>query len=399
MKKKTIILGLTVLSFLSINFNFSPKVYALTASVSDSDINNDGIIDIKDIAIVSSNYNSKISDNNYQGNYDINEDKIIDLYDMTLISKTIGKTVSIKGYVHNPEVQFDLKVRSAPNLRSNTLGYLYNYEKINILAVKTDASGNLWDQIIFNNKTAYVSDAYIQHYTSPPGNTTNIAVKITKQFEVGTANQIAGNFDGQGLSLGYLQWCIGLGNLQPLLNRMDRQYNSEMKNIFGKNYTDIHNMLLNDSQNQLKWAKSINDSSNKIIAPWYSQFVSLSKNKHFISIEKDAEVYTVKQSMLICNKYNLKTVRGFALAFDIATQNGGITSDAAKIINSALKKNPNISEKDLLKVIANAVADTADINKEDIRSRKMAIVNGKGNVHKTMFYLDRDYGLNNNLWR
>lgn len=399
MKKKTIIIGLTVLSFLSINFYFSPKVYALTASVSDSDINNDGIIDIKDIAIVSSNYNSKISDNNYQGSYDINEDKIIDLYDMTLISKTIGKTVPIKGYVHNPEVQFDLKVRSAPNLSSNTLGYLYNYQKINILSVKTDASGNLWDEIIFNNKTAYVSDAYIQHYTSLSDNVINTAVKITKQFEVGTANQIAGNFDGQGLSLGYLQWCIGLGNLQPLLNRMDRQYNSEMKKIFGENYTTIHNMLLNTPENQLKWAKSINDSHNKIIAPWYSQFVNLTNNKHFISIEKDAEVYMVNQAMLICNRYNLKTTRGFALSFDIATQNGGITTSAAKIINNSLNKNPNISEKELLKVIANAVADTSDTNKEDIRSRKMAIVNGKGNVHGIMLYLDRNYGLSDNLWR
>lgn len=399
MKKKTIIIGLTVLSFLSINFNFSPKVYALTASVSDSDINNDGIIDIKDIAIVSSNYNSKISDNNYQGSYDINEDRIIDLYDMTLISKTIGKTVPIKGYVHNPEVQFDLKVRSAPNLSSNNLGYLYNYQKINILSVKTDASGNLWDEIIFNNKTAYVSDAYIQHYTSLSDNVINTSVKITKQFEVGTANQIAGNFDGQGLSLGYLQWCIGLGNLQPLLNRMDRQYNSEMKKIFGENYTTIHNMLLNTPENQLKWAKSINDSHNKIIALWYSQFVNLTNNKHFISIEKDAEVYMVNQAMLICNRYNLKTTRGFALSFDIATQNGGITTSAAKIINNSLNKNPNISEKELLKVIANAVADTSDTNKEDIRSRKMAIVNGKGNVHGIMLYLDRNYGLSDNLWR
>jgi len=49
--------------------------------------------------------------------------------------------------------------------------------------------------------------------------------------------------------------------------------------------------------------------------------------------------------MLICDNYNLKTVRGFALAFDIVTQNGSISSDATNIIATALEKTPNKTEK------------------------------------------------------
>ena len=243
----------------------------------------------------------------------------------------------------------------------------------------------MWDKIIYNNSIAYVSNAYIQHYTSPPDNVVNIARNITKQFEVGNSNQIAGNFDGQGLSLGYLQWCIGQGTLQPMLNRMDREYNAEMKSIFGTNYDIIHNMILDTPENQLEWANSINDSTNKITDPWYSQFVSLCNNQDFINIEADAEAYTIRQAMIICDKYNLKTVRGFALAFDIAVQNGSISSDATKIIDTALEQKPNMTEKDLLKVIANAVADTSPNNAEDIRSRKIAIVNGQGTVHGLCF--------------
>jgi len=56
-------------------------------------------------------------------------------------------------------------------------------------------------------------------------------------------------------------------------------------------------------------------------------------------------------------------------------------------------------ERDLLKVIANAIADTSTNNAEDIRSRKMAIVNGNGTVHGSMFYLDKNYGLSDNYWR
>jgi len=180
---------------------------------------------------------------------------------------------------------------------------------------------------------------------------------------------------------------------------MDREYNSEMRSIFGTNYDIIHNMILQTSDNQLKWANSINDSSNKIVDPWYSQFINLSNNQHFINVEADAEVYTVKQAMLICDKYNLKTVRGFALAFDIVTQNGRISPDASKIIDTALNQTPNITEKNLLVVIANAVADSSTNNSEDIRSRKTTIVSGQGVVHGSMLYLDSSYGLNDNCWR
>lgn len=308
-------------------------------------------------------------------------------------------TVSNKGYVNSLGIDEVLKVRSTPSLNGSIIGKLYYFQKIKILGTVVDSSGNLWDRIAYNGKDAYVADAYIQSYSSPTDNIVNIAVNITKQFEVRNSKQIAGDFDEQGLSLGYLQWCIGQGTLQPLLNRMDKQYNSEMRNIFKTNYSEIHDMIYYSPVNQLEWAKGINNFMNKIIEPWYSKFVSLSKNQNFIKIEQDAEVYLVKQAMIICDKYNLRTVRGFALAFDIVVQNGSISSEAAKIIDNALIKTPNMTEKTLLGVIANAVADSSSNNSGDIRSRKIAIVNGKGIVHGSMLYLDANYGLNDSNWR
>ncbi|MFT8313998.1 MAG: SH3 domain-containing protein [Clostridium sp.] len=405
MKKIKIIIVLSLLTTLCININFNSKVYAATVPTASLDVNNDYIIDIKDLAAVSSKYNIKKSDSTYNTKYDLNKDGLIDLYDMTLLSKQIGTSIpkpsvnTKKGYVYNPELQIDLKIRSAPNLNGTILGYLYNYQKVNIVDTLSDAKGNVWDKIIYNNSFAYVYGAYIQSYTSPPDSVVNIARNITKRFEVGNSNEIAGNFDGAGLSLGYLQWCIGQGTLQPLLNRMDRQHTNEMKSIFGTNYNSIHNMILDTPENQLKWAKSINDSTNKIKAPWYSQFNNLCNNKDFISIESDAEVSMIKQAMSMCDKYNLKTVRGFALAFDIVTQNGSISPAAEKIITTNFIANPNMSEKNMIKLIANAVADSSTGNIEDIRSRKTAIATGTGIVHGSNLYLDRDYGLSDNKWR
>lgn len=313
-------------------------------------------------------------------------------------SKSGEYTVNNKAYVYNPELQIDLKVRSTPDLNGQVDGYLYNFEDVKILD-STQANGTVWDKIMYNNKISYVSDAYLKHYTSPADNVVSISKNISKQFEVANSNQIAGNFDEQGLSLGYLQWCIGQGTLQPLFNRMDREYNAEMRSIFASNYDNIHNMILDTPENQLAWAKAINNSSNTIAEPWYSQFVALTNNEHFKNIEADAEAFKVGQAMLICDKYKIKTTRGFALAFDIAVQNGSISPEAAKIIDTALAEKTNLGENDLLKVIANAIADTSTSNAEDIRARKMAIVNGNGTVHGFVLNLDANYGLNDNYLR
>ncbi|WP_242841095.1 SH3 domain-containing protein [Clostridium akagii] len=300
------------------------------------------------------------------------------------------------GYVNNTDFTVDLNVRSTSSTSGTILGQLYDYAKVEVLGNVT-ANGIVWDKINYNGGIAYVSSSYIQTYTSPPDSVVNTASKITTQFEVGDLTQIAGNSDGQGLSLGYLQWCIGQDSLQPLLNRMDREYNSELKSIFGTNYNVLHAMILDTQANQLKWAQSINDGSNNISEPWHSQLVNLYKNSDYISIENDAQIYYVKQAMLICTKYNLKTVRGFALAFDIAVLDGSGSvlgsTNAEQTITATIAQNPNISEKDLLTVISNAVATTPDD-----KSRKTAIINGQGVVHGIMLYLDKDFGLSDNLY-
>lgn len=80
-------------------------------------------------------------------------------------------------------------------------------------------------------------------------------------------------------------------------------------------------------------------------------------------------------------------------------QNGSIGSDAAKIIDTALVQKTGMTEKDLLKVIANDIADTSTNNAEDIRLRKMAIVNGTGIVHGFVLNLDENYQLSDSYWR
>lgn len=54
-----------------------------------ADINNDKIVDIKDIASVASNYNIINNNPNWSDNYDLNNDGVIDIYDLTAISRLL----------------------------------------------------------------------------------------------------------------------------------------------------------------------------------------------------------------------------------------------------------------------------------------------------------------------
>lgn len=56
----------------------------------DEDFDSNGIIDILDLAMVSSKYNAVKGDSHYDLRYDLNKDNIIDIYDLVKVSNKIG---------------------------------------------------------------------------------------------------------------------------------------------------------------------------------------------------------------------------------------------------------------------------------------------------------------------
>ncbi len=69
------------------NTNSCLKV--LTASGLTGDVDNNDIVDIKDLAADAQSYNFKISNNDWNAIMDLNNDGIIDIYDLTAVSKNI----------------------------------------------------------------------------------------------------------------------------------------------------------------------------------------------------------------------------------------------------------------------------------------------------------------------
>lgn len=75
--------------YFSTNKDLSNCNIYVSKNTNREDVNNDGLIDIVDIALVAEKYNLINSDKNWDANIDVNEDKIVDLFDITLISKKL----------------------------------------------------------------------------------------------------------------------------------------------------------------------------------------------------------------------------------------------------------------------------------------------------------------------
>jgi len=224
------------------------------------------------------------------------------------------------------------------------------------------------------------------------------ATEITASFEGGSYSAIAGNFDNQGLSFGLVQWNIGQGTLQPLLREMAEKHPEKLREIFGDKTDELLKMLNGTKEEQLDWAKSINTPDNKIENSWKSCFIKLGQTADFQEIQRNHLSKYYDKAFEICNKYGLKSEVGFALAYDIAIQNGSVKSKAHVQIQNEIDKEQKklgreLTEKEKMQIIANAVADHSTRAKEDVRNRKMTIINQQGTVHGKRYDLKKEYDL------
>jgi hypothetical protein len=84
---------------------------------------------------------------------------------------------------------------------------------------------------------------------------------------------------------------------------------------------------------------------------------------------------------------------GLALCFDIHVQNGSIKPSARDRIRNEVAAQPIHKERELRAIVANAVADASRPQfREDVRSRKLTLATGAGQVHGATYVL-RNWGL------
>lgn len=260
-----------------------------------------------------------------------------------------------------------------------------------------------------------------------------LALNISGSYEGGDSWQnLTDNFDEQGLSLGLLNQCLGQGSLQPLLIGMRDQFNEQMHAVFSpEQYQDVTTMLqvwegnapnpgethagfsrLDDEvairmltgnsmqqsdrdKNSVDWAVAIlySDKAGLVFRPeWKTALAKFAATAGYRTIQLDAAMTYHSQTLRLFRHFLMTEVRSYLFFFDIMVQDGGISDEVLTEIDAELAKMPNATEKRRLKkILEMRLKYVKPPYVSDVRSRKMALINGTGVVHGVMRNFDKEY--------
>jgi hypothetical protein len=227
---------------------------------------------------------------------------------------------------------------------------------------------------------------------------------LTGSFETGASVPecfagLAGDSDGQGLSLGALQWNLGQGTLQPLLHEMVDRHRSLCQDLFHEHFQVLVALLMSPPAEQMAWARSMQDRRFQVLEPWRGLLKSLGRTPEFQAIQIRHATHIHGRSLELCAAYELTTERATALMFDIMVQNGSISPLVRAQIEKdfatlSLPGDPLEAEVARMRIIANrrAAACRPEFI-EEVRRRKLTIAEGQGVVHGIPYDLEQQFGL------
>ena len=258
------------------------------------------------------------------------------------------------------------------------------------------------------------------------------AVKITSTFETGRPGGfggLTGNFDGQGLSFGLLNFTIKAGSLIPLLQEFITEHPARYANTFGSDAERFKEIVfatkpdpqnprlrIRDVERQMEFVNNQMNSipreakGNKIVEPWKTYFDRLENDREFQIIQVKAVKNALKRARYWCDYFEFKTERGLAFMFDLVSSHGGAWLNAPKfhekrrILLRAMFANKQaqvgrqtLTELEKMEVIANMIADVSSEKwRELVRTRKLWFVRGSGTVHGTFFDINKNFGVTDN---
>ncbi len=268
-----------------------------------------------------------------------------------------------------------------------------------------------------------------------------LALNVSGSFEgprQGWAT-LSTSFDGQGLSMGLLNQNLGQGTLEPMLVDMHTLNAPTMRGIFSAgNIKSMMTMLsqwkgvvipatihlldygysaLDDinivaaeigvepaeleniqvaltSRNQLavNWALSTIYKGSSFKSDWSTQLKALAVTPTYRSLQVGQAEKIHRVAMEMFYAFKMHELRSYLFFFDVAVQNGGISSPIRQDFNSWLKSNPKASESEKLKqILALRLRSVSKRFISDVRSRKAALIKGSGVVHGQANNFEKDY--------
>jgi hypothetical protein len=230
-------------------------------------------------------------------------------------------------------------------------------------------------------------------------------LSLTGAFETGTGFPecfcgISGDFDGQGISFGVLQWNLGQGSLQPMLQDMLSQHASVAKSVFGDHLDVLKQALGAESSELLAFARSVQHPvTHAVFEPWRGFAKALGRTPEFQAIQTQKASSLFRKAIELCGEYDLKSERAAALMFDIVVQNGSISNTVRALIRNDYNSLPSEltetqREVRRMEIVANRRAEASHPRwVDDVRARKLCIARGIGKVHGIQYDLEEQFGI------
>jgi hypothetical protein len=228
---------------------------------------------------------------------------------------------------------------------------------------------------------------------------------LTGAFETGTGFPdcfcgISGDFDGQGISFGVLQWNFGQRSLQPLLKEMIELHPDVSAGIFGNQLDALREALSSDPDELMSFARSVQHPvKHTVFEPWRGLAKALGRTDEFQAIQARHANDKFRAALQLCADFGLTSERAAALMFDIVVQNGGIGAVVRAQIQGDLRNIPAAAgaearEVRTMECVANRRAEAANPRWiDDVRSRKLCIARGEGTVHGIDYDLEGQFGI------
>lgn len=198
-------------------------------------------------------------------------------------------------------------------------------------------------------------------------------------------SNVSGNFDGQGLSFGIIQYNFGQGTLQPLLKEYIKNNETEFKAVFGTSKAATLKDIVNNKtkSQQIAWGDSISTSGGNVVSEWKTLFEAMGAKSANQSLQrKYAESY-FDRAVSFAGKFGIVSTQGLAFLFDHAVQSWSISGESSIIaeIQSLEKAWRNSGETTRYPDKDRLFSVLKGVNGSDPIARRTAIRNGSGTVH------------------
>lgn len=254
-------------------------------------------------------------------------------------------------------------------------------------------------QALFGNTAQIPEPAFVSHELA------RRCLALTGAFETGSGVPdcfcgISGDFDGQGISFGVLQWNFGQGSLQPLLADMVARHPDIVTGIFGAHFEALTEALQAGPDDLMMFARSVQHPVKHIVfEPWRGYAKALGRTTEFQQIQTEHAHDVFRRAQVMCREYDLWSERAVALMFDITTQNGSINGITRAQIRGDIQRLPDTladEEREVRKmeIIASRRAEAANPRwVDDVRVRKLCIARGEGTVHGIAYHIEEQFGI------